>query len=68
MTGNGSMALVTKVVSRGLAASCGMRVGDYVCGLNGRPVADYDEFVAMFARCPRPCRLTVRRFEAQTRA
>ena len=63
--GNGSMALVTKVVTNGLAFSNGVRVGDYVCALNGRPVSDYDEFVAMFARCPRPVRLTVRRFEEE---
>ena len=30
--------------------------------LNGRPATDYDEVVALFARAPRPPRLTVRRF------
>ena len=60
--GNGSMALVTKVVTNGPAHSAGVRVGDYVVALNGRPATDYDEVVALFARAPRPLRLTVRRF------
>jgi S1-C subfamily serine protease len=60
--GNGSMALVTKVVTNGPAHSAGVRVGDYVVALNGRPALDYDELVALFARAPRPLRLTVRRF------
>ena len=56
------MALVTKVVTNGPAHSAGVRVGDYVVALNGRPATDYDEVVALFARAPRPLRLTVRRF------
>ena len=62
ITGNGSMALVTKVVTNGPAHSAGVRVGDYVVALNGRPATDYDELVGLFARAPRPLRLTVRRF------
>jgi len=61
-SGNGSWALVTQVKSEGVAWAAGMRVGDYVVALNGRAVADYDEFVSLFPRCPRPVRLTVRRF------
>ena len=64
--GNGSMALVTKVVTNGPAHSAGVRVGDYVVALNGRPATDYDEVVALFARAPRPLRLTVRRFGGDT--
>ncbi|KAJ8599166.1 hypothetical protein CTAYLR_008566 [Chrysophaeum taylorii] len=60
--GNGSMALVTRVKSDGLAARAGVKIGDYVVAMNGRSVADYDEFVSLFPRCPRPLRLTVRRF------
>ena len=40
------MALVTKVVTNGPAHSAGVRVGDYVVALNGRPATDYDEVVA----------------------
>jgi len=61
--GNGSMALVTKVASDGAAKRAGVRVGDYAVAINGRDVADYDEFVSLFPRCPRPARITVRRFE-----
>jgi len=57
-----SMALVTKVRSTGAAAKAGLRVGDYVVAMNGRAVVDYDEFVSLFPRTPRPTRLTVRRF------
>jgi S1-C subfamily serine protease len=66
--GNGSMALVTKVVTNGPAHSAGVRVGDYVVALNGRPATDYDEVVALFARAPRPLRLTVRRFGGDSSA
>eukprot|EP00635_Sarcinochrysidales_sp_CCMP3193_P014145 CAMPEP_0118889448 /NCGR_PEP_ID=MMETSP1166-20130328/371_1 /TAXON_ID=1104430 /ORGANISM="Chrysoreinhardia sp, Strain CCMP3193" /LENGTH=565 /DNA_ID=CAMNT_0006828039 /DNA_START=115 /DNA_END=1812 /DNA_ORIENTATION=- len=57
-----SMALVTKVRSSGAAFRTGFRVGDYVVAMNGRPVADYDEFVRLFPRAQRPTRLTMRRF------
>lgn len=61
-SGNGSMPLVTRVKSNSVAASAGLRVGDYVVAMNGRSVVDYDEFVSLFPRTPRPLRLTVRRF------
>lgn len=60
-----SMALVTKVRSTGAAARAGVRVGDYVVGMNGRAVNDYDEFVSLFPRTPRPTRLTIRRFQSR---
>lgn len=65
--GNGSWALVTRVRSGGVASRAGVEVGDYVVAMNGRSVADYDEFVSLFPRCPRPLRLTVRRFRSTSR-
>ena len=52
--GNGSMALVTKVVTNGLAFSNGVRVGDYVCACvaNLQPdlnVRGCDRFDARFS-------------------
>lgn len=65
--GNGSWALVTRLRASGLASRSGVKVGDYVVAMNGRAVADYDEFVSLFPRCPRPLRLTVRRFRSTSR-
>ncbi|KAJ1445527.1 hypothetical protein M885DRAFT_549627 [Pelagophyceae sp. CCMP2097] len=59
------MALVTRVPAGGFAHTAGVAVGDYVVALNGRHVTDYDEFMALFAVCPRPVRLTVRRFSSE---
>lgn len=61
-----SWALVTKVKSDGAANASGVRIGDYVVAMNGRAVSDYDEFVSLFPRCPRPLRLTFRRFTVVT--
>ena len=41
--GNGSAALVTRLTPDGVAALSGVRIGDFVCEINGRRVADYDE-------------------------
>mmetsp|Transcript_1407 Transcript_1407/g.1835 ORF Transcript_1407/g.1835 Transcript_1407/m.1835 type:complete len:536 (-) Transcript_1407:235-1842(-) len=58
----GSLALVTKVNTQGAASRAGIRVGDYVIAMNGRALADYDEFISIFPAAPRPARLTIRRY------
>mmetsp|Transcript_3971 Transcript_3971/g.10202 ORF Transcript_3971/g.10202 Transcript_3971/m.10202 type:complete len:461 (+) Transcript_3971:25-1407(+) len=63
--GNGSWPLVTKLADAGVARAQGVEIGDFVVAMNGRAVVDYDEFVSLFPRCPRPLRLTVRRFRTE---
>ena len=60
--GNGSTALITRTTADGVAAVCGVRLGDYVTEINGRRVADYDELMAFIASAGRPVVLKFRRY------
>ncbi|CAB1104456.1 unnamed protein product [Ectocarpus sp. CCAP 1310/34] len=52
-----SRALVTRLAPGGMAFRLGVRTGDYLVGVDGRRLHDYDQLMLLLPRAPRPLRL-----------
>eukprot|EP00903_Cladosiphon_okamuranus_P011927 g11203.t1 len=52
-----SRALVTRLAPGGMAFRLGVRTGDYLVGVDGARLYDYDQLMLLLPRAPRPLRL-----------
>ncbi|CAM9589136.1 unnamed protein product, partial [Scytosiphon promiscuus] len=52
-----SRALVTRLAPGGMAFRLGVKTGDYLVGVDGHRLFDYDQLMLLLPRAPRPLRL-----------